>query len=384
MLAKERDARPRDASSLEAELTAISERLDRTSRDSSGRSTSVVVRPARDTLTTGEQRVICVVLVTRPRPRQELPLPESPSSLTDSGVRAAEAKRVAETVVLPSNRAFDEADFEGLRATLVPYGARVDRLLDGSMVVTLAGRGAPTDQAAHAGALRAAPARDAARGGDDHQYRARGDLRPAPRRQRHRPRRRAAARRARRHDPSRPGHRRSAGHALRDRGRRRPALPARRARPRRRAAHAARQGHGMCGPRPRADAAGGDVRRVRGRAGRARGAGHCAGGRRQIAPAPRDRRAAAPRPPDLADPGRTRRRHRRRLAVRPGGACVARGGRYHRRRQRRVATAEGARTGDAASEYPARRPGSSWASWSASPSTRTRAPRCTPRAATRV
>ena len=159
MLAKERDARPRDAASVEAELTAISERLDRTSRDASGRAAATVARPARDTLTTGEQRVICVVLVTRPRPRQELALtdssspPSSPSpSSPDGGARAAEteARRVAETLVLPSNRSFDEADFEGLRATLVPYGARVDRLLDGSMVVTLAGRGAPTDQAAHA------------------------------------------------------------------------------------------------------------------------------------------------------------------------------------------------------------------------------------------
>ena len=45
----------------------------------------------------------------------------------------------------------------------VPYGARVDRLLDGSLVVTLAGRGAATDQAAHAArcalALRAIAAR---------------------------------------------------------------------------------------------------------------------------------------------------------------------------------------------------------------------------------
>ena len=146
MLAKERDARPRDATSVEADLTAISQRLDRAARDSSGAAAATgTVRLARDTLTTGEQRVICVVLVTRPRPRPELSLPEPEARAPEP-----EARRAAETVVLPSNRSFDEADFEGLRATLVPYGARVDRLLDGSMVVTLAGRGAPTDQAAHA------------------------------------------------------------------------------------------------------------------------------------------------------------------------------------------------------------------------------------------
>ena len=145
MLAKERGARPRDGTALEADLNAIRERLDRDSRDPAGRADAGPIRLTREALTAGERRVICVVLVTRPRLRPELPPAEA-----DAPPPAPEARYSAPTLVLPGTGAFDEADFEGLRATLVPYGARVERLLDGSMVVTLAGRGAPTDQAAHA------------------------------------------------------------------------------------------------------------------------------------------------------------------------------------------------------------------------------------------
>jgi len=172
MLEKEPTARPPDATSVEAELAAISERLARASRDPAAQAAAArPLRAVRDTLTAGEQRVICVVLVTRPRPRPEANLsnPEpskgsGPPAMGSGGgpayarrdsdpderLQRPETRRVEETVVLPHSATFDEADFEGLRATLLPYGARVDRLLDGSMVVTLAGRGAPTDQAAHA------------------------------------------------------------------------------------------------------------------------------------------------------------------------------------------------------------------------------------------
>jgi len=178
MLAKERGARPRDATSVEAELTAIGERLAHASLEPSARGTAPQVRLSRDALTAGEQRVICVVLVTRPKPRPDLPPAEDdapgdetarqaspqarpqtsadahagapPSALENAHANALARAHAAKTVVLAASDSFDEAAFAGLRATLVPYGARVDRLLDGSMVVTLSGRGAPTDQAAHA------------------------------------------------------------------------------------------------------------------------------------------------------------------------------------------------------------------------------------------
>ncbi|HSZ81991.1 MAG TPA: AAA family ATPase, partial [Polyangia bacterium] len=91
--------------------------------------------------TTGEQRVVCVVLVTRPKAiaaatrTQELP-PLAP-----------EVPHETDTIVLPFEAQFDPGDIDQLRAALQPYGARLERLLDGSMVVTLSGRGAPTDQA---------------------------------------------------------------------------------------------------------------------------------------------------------------------------------------------------------------------------------------------
>jgi len=126
MLAKERAARPRDATLVEVTLTAIGERLERASLEPSGLGPSAQVRLARDTLTAGEQRVICVVLVTRPRPRPAPP--PAPELETEAEAEAedrpppADARQVAETVVLPATNFFDEADFEGLRATLDPYG----------------------------------------------------------------------------------------------------------------------------------------------------------------------------------------------------------------------------------------------------------------------
>src|SRR5579863_3127215 len=52
-----------------------------------------------------------------------------------------------DTVILRNQTLFDPSDVDQLRVALQPYGARLERLLDGSMVVTLSGRGAPTDQA---------------------------------------------------------------------------------------------------------------------------------------------------------------------------------------------------------------------------------------------
>jgi tetratricopeptide (TPR) repeat protein len=138
MLAKERSGRPPDGSAVEVALGAVSEDLERSSTNPSGRVATELLRPARDTLTSGEQRVICVVLVTRPNePGDAATAP--PRDLPND-----------DTIILPASAAFDQTGGEGLRQALEPYGARLDRLLDGSMVVTLSGRGAPTDQAAHA------------------------------------------------------------------------------------------------------------------------------------------------------------------------------------------------------------------------------------------
>jgi tetratricopeptide (TPR) repeat protein len=144
MLAKERGGRPPDATSVAVELTRVADRLADAEGQPAPVPGGVTMRIERGALTTGEQRVVCVVLVTRPK------APIDPRART-LGLPApsAQARRPFETdtLVLPNDSPFDPADVDQLRAALQPYGARLERLLDGSMVITLLGRGAPTDQA---------------------------------------------------------------------------------------------------------------------------------------------------------------------------------------------------------------------------------------------
>jgi tetratricopeptide (TPR) repeat protein len=148
MLAKERGGRPPDATSVAVELTRIADSLASADGASTPAAGGVTMRLERGALTTGEQRVVCVVLVTRPKavvprvvPRtEELP----PFDEASAGTRVP---LDTDTLVLPSESPFDPGDIDQLRAALQPHGARLERLLDGSMVVTLSGRGAPTDQA---------------------------------------------------------------------------------------------------------------------------------------------------------------------------------------------------------------------------------------------
>ncbi|HTA20145.1 MAG TPA: serine/threonine-protein kinase, partial [Polyangia bacterium] len=127
MLAKERGGRPPDATSVAVELGRIAEGLDAAEGFDATAPSNVTMRIERGALTTGEQRVVCVVLVTRPKAiaaatrTQELP-PLAP-----------EAPRETDTIVLPFEAQFDPGDIDQLRAALQPYGARLERLLDGSM-----------------------------------------------------------------------------------------------------------------------------------------------------------------------------------------------------------------------------------------------------------
>jgi tetratricopeptide (TPR) repeat protein len=148
MLAKERGARMPDATSVALELTRVSERLAAAGGRPAPVPGSITMRIERGALTTGEQRVVCVVLVARPRATESVP-PARPSAASGAP-RPGDLPRArleTDTIVLVPEAAFDPDDVDQLRAALQPYGARLDRLLDGSMIVTLAGRGAPTDQA---------------------------------------------------------------------------------------------------------------------------------------------------------------------------------------------------------------------------------------------
>jgi tetratricopeptide (TPR) repeat protein len=154
MLAKERGRRPPDATSVAVDLTRIGDRLSNAEGKPAPAPGSITLRIDRGALTAGEQRVVCVVLVTRPKspaeaPARTLELPSPAAHLpTEAGLGAGPGQPLEnETIVLRSESLFDPGDVDQLRAALQPYGARLERLLDGSMVVTLSGRGAPTDQA---------------------------------------------------------------------------------------------------------------------------------------------------------------------------------------------------------------------------------------------
>jgi tetratricopeptide (TPR) repeat protein len=144
MLAKERGARQPDATSVAVELARVGERVAAEGGKAAPAPGSVTMRIERGALTTGEQRVVCVVLVTRPRSDDSGPNAAPLVARTDELPRPS---LETETILLVPEPVFDPDDVDQLRAALQPYGARLERLLDGSMIVTLSGRGAPTDQA---------------------------------------------------------------------------------------------------------------------------------------------------------------------------------------------------------------------------------------------
>lgn len=139
LLAKRPDQRPARAEDV---LVALEARELEGGDDAEAATVALAHREARragtirQTLTAGEQRVISVVLVTRPKPR----LGAMSADLEEPGTRR--------TLVLPLGAPLlSEEEWRLLRADLEPLGARGERLLDGSIVVTLAGRGPPPDQA---------------------------------------------------------------------------------------------------------------------------------------------------------------------------------------------------------------------------------------------
>jgi eukaryotic-like serine/threonine-protein kinase len=142
MLAKERGGRPPDATSVAVELTRLADRLADAAGGPGPPPGGVTMRIDRGALTTGEQRVVCVVLVTRPKP-----VPDPIGRTMEMAPVAARQPLEHDTLILRHDSPFDPGDVDQLRVVLQPYGARLERLLDGSMVVSLSGRGAPTDQA---------------------------------------------------------------------------------------------------------------------------------------------------------------------------------------------------------------------------------------------
>ena len=140
MLSKEPALRPADAGELGGELAEMVARLGAALDTADARAAEGIAprpstrqvkavaeeAPERSTLTGTEQRVVCVVLVG------------SPAGAMDDTLAGDGA---ASPAVYDTNR---------LRAAVEPFGARLEMLANGAMVITLGSTGAATDQAVRA------------------------------------------------------------------------------------------------------------------------------------------------------------------------------------------------------------------------------------------
>jgi serine/threonine protein kinase/tetratricopeptide (TPR) repeat protein len=139
MLAKDPERRPASAADLAAELGALIEQLTEAGLSTGEIARHTTRRPGAPHLATVEQRVVSAILVARPRGE------------------GADATSVVSTWDVPANitrhsvtEVFDEATFAKIQQTIIPFGARADRFLGTSMLVTLSGQGTPTDHATQA------------------------------------------------------------------------------------------------------------------------------------------------------------------------------------------------------------------------------------------
>ncbi len=150
MLAKEPDRRPSSAAQVATELGSIIDALTANAVDADADANERADRRSRTPpplLTTSEQRVLSVVMVSRPRAAAT-----TPPSRADEDKSARRTWAELPAVTGPDQNAagagvLDDVAFANLTRQIEPFGARIDRLMDGSMIVTLLGRGTPTDQA---------------------------------------------------------------------------------------------------------------------------------------------------------------------------------------------------------------------------------------------
>jgi eukaryotic-like serine/threonine-protein kinase len=158
MLAKDPDRRPRSAGDLASEFAELIDTLVRLGYGE-GDARSLHRRTPTPILTSGEQRVLSAILVSRIRPGGgPLDTGASIEAITTAAPGAARpppaVMRTWDVAHPPDDAStldvFDEAGFAAVQKVLEPFGARLDRFLGGSMVITLVGRGTPTDQAAQA------------------------------------------------------------------------------------------------------------------------------------------------------------------------------------------------------------------------------------------
>lgn len=149
MLAKEADARPPHAGELAAELGRLAERLASEGHGEESAHFRVLTPPPVTHPDTA--RILCAVMVSWPRPIFGLGSESSASMPAMLASSTWEGTGTGASGSLPRMSAASPG-VETLRKLVEPYGARLDRLLDGSMVVTLLEQGtvAAVDEVARA------------------------------------------------------------------------------------------------------------------------------------------------------------------------------------------------------------------------------------------
>jgi eukaryotic-like serine/threonine-protein kinase len=128
MLSKHAASRPGSGSAVLKELQAFAQVKDAPAQRTSA--------PAIRALTAGERRLVCVVMAALP---------------SEDGVEAAAGEGSSPRLEpLPINAIETLAASFDPRAIVASFGAEAEILADGSIVVTVAGKGGASDQAAHA------------------------------------------------------------------------------------------------------------------------------------------------------------------------------------------------------------------------------------------
>jgi serine/threonine protein kinase/tetratricopeptide (TPR) repeat protein len=147
LLAKDPNKRARGAAEMAGEFAGVIDLLISLGYEKN-EADELLRRAPTPILTSSEQRVLSAILVSRPRSIT------ASISITSESMRAMQPPGSSmHTWDLPGAAegntldVFDETGFADIQAAIEPFGARVDRFLGGSMVITLVGRGAPTDQA---------------------------------------------------------------------------------------------------------------------------------------------------------------------------------------------------------------------------------------------
>lgn len=146
MLAKDPDRRPQQADAFAEDFAQVVQTLISLGFDDPGAQKYFSRRTPTPVLMTGEQRVLSAIIVSRPR--EVTVLSANGADSEDLSTRTWDIPGAFGQAI--QGDGFDDAGFFAVEDAVKPYDARVDRFLGGAMLVTMVGRGTPTDQAAQA------------------------------------------------------------------------------------------------------------------------------------------------------------------------------------------------------------------------------------------